>query len=66
MDRARRARDAAYRFLTAMAGDLPGYEEAIRALFAGNPEGFRSRTDAWPADLREYAFRMAESAFKES
>ena len=35
-DRARRAKETAYRFMTAMAGDLPGYEEATRRLFAGD------------------------------
>jgi hypothetical protein len=64
LDRARRARDAAYRFLTAMAGDLPGFEEAIRALFAGDSEAFRSRARAWPADIRDHACRMAEAAFR--
>ena len=65
LDRARRARDAAYRFLSAMAGNLPGFEEAIRALFAGNAERFRSQTEKWPPDLRDYAYRMAESAFRD-
>ena len=32
----RAAQEAAYRFMTAVAGDLPGYEEANRALFAGD------------------------------
>src|SRR3954468_17816734 len=35
-DRARRAREATYRFMSAMAGNLPGFEEASRALFAGD------------------------------
>src|SRR5258705_1465072 len=34
-DRARRSREAAYRFMSVMAGNLPGFEEATRALFAG-------------------------------
>ncbi|MFV2008051.1 MAG: DUF2239 family protein, partial [Longimicrobiales bacterium] len=33
-DAVRRAQDSAYRFCTAMAGDRPGFEEAMRALFA--------------------------------
>ena len=35
-DRARAARDAAYHFMSAMAGNLPTFEEASRALFAGD------------------------------
>ena len=34
-DPAKRAREAAYRFMAAIAGNAPGYEEATRALFAG-------------------------------
>ena len=33
-DRLRAARDAAYHFMSAMAGNLPGFKEASRALFA--------------------------------
>ena len=35
-ERARLAREAASRFMWALAGNLPGFEEASRALFAGN------------------------------
>jgi len=58
-DQARAARDAAYRFMSAMAGDLPGYEEAIRALFAGDREAFAARSRDWPQDVRDYAARLA-------
>src|SRR5882724_9616001 len=34
-DRVRQAQEAAYRFMSAMAGNRPGFEEAARALFAG-------------------------------
>ena len=54
-DRARRAKDAAYRFMTAMAGDLPGYEEAVRMLFAGDAAGLAAATAGWPEDVRGYA-----------
>lgn len=56
----RRARhEAAYRFLSALAGDLPGFEEATRALFAGDGEGFEARTAGWPADIRSHALKLA-------
>ncbi len=50
-DRART--EAAYRFMSAMAGDLPGFEEAGRALFAGDREALNQRIGAWPPDLRD-------------
>ncbi len=59
-DRARKAKDAAYRFMTAMAGDLPGYEEATRRLFAGDGAGFEAAVDGWPEGVRDTARGMAE------
>ena len=56
------ARDA-YRFASAMAGNLPGFEEAGRALFARDKAGFERETRAWPADIRDYARRLAAPAF---
>lgn len=57
-DRARQAHEAAYRFITAMAGNEPGYEEATRALFAGDTAGFESHSRSWPSDIRDHARRL--------
>lgn len=57
--KARQARDAAGRFLTAIAGNLPGYEEATRALYSGDIEGFRERMENWPDDIRAHALHLA-------
>lgn len=57
----RAARDAAYRFMAAIAGDLPGYEAALRALFAGDRGGFVERVAAWPKDIRGYALKLADA-----
>lgn len=62
-DRRRRAQEAAYRFMSAIAGDLPGYEEALRALFAGAADRFHTHTRPWPASLRTYARHLAAGAF---
>ena len=58
-DIVRRRQEAAYRFMSAMAGNLPDFEEAIRALFAGNEHGFATMTASWPADVRNFASRLA-------
>lgn len=63
-DRARRSREAAYRFMTAVAGDLPDYEEAVRMLFAGDWTRFDAQTESWPADVRDYARRLAEPGWR--
>lgn len=62
-DRRRRAQESAYRFLTAMLGDHAGYEEATRALFAGDATRFAECASAWPKDLREHAVQLANAAF---
>ena len=61
-DRARRAKEAAYRFITAIAGDLPGYEEATRRLFAGDGPAFDAAVEGWPEGVREVAREMGEGA----
>ena len=60
--RARAIRDATSRFMTAMAGDLPGFEEATRALFAGDERGVERQARGWPADVRRYALRRVREA----
>jgi hypothetical protein len=54
-DRIRKARERAYHFMSAVAGDLPGFEEATRALFAHDPKRFSDHLAAWPADIRDHA-----------
>jgi uncharacterized protein len=62
-DRIRLGQEAAYRFMSAMAGNRPHYEEAIRALFAADPRRFEKLIAEWPADVRDHAARLAERAF---
>ena len=59
----RARRDAAYRFATAIVGNAPGYEEAMRALYAGQAEEFAAHIEAWPADVRHALEEMTEGAF---
>lgn len=65
-DRIRQAQASADRFMMAMAGNLPGYEEAARALYAGQRLRFTELTDTWPQDLRDHSRRLAEPAFDAS
>jgi hypothetical protein len=61
-DRVRQSQEAAYRFMSAMAGDRPAFEEASRALFAGQRERFDQLIDAWPRDIRDHARKLAAEA----
>ncbi|GGF28226.1 hypothetical protein GCM10011611_37820 [Aliidongia dinghuensis] len=60
--RLRAAREAAYRFMAAMAGDLPGFEEAARALFADDWAGLERHGAGWPADVRAYMLKLADGS----
>jgi hypothetical protein len=61
-DRVRQAQESAYRFMSAMAGNEPGFEEAIRALFAKQRKRFDEWVDAWPIDIRDHARKLASAA----
>jgi hypothetical protein len=63
-DRVRQAQEAAYRFMSAMAGNEPGFEEALRALFAGNERRFNDLVDLWPIDVRDHAKKLAGAALQ--
>ncbi|MGO9338633.1 MAG: DUF2239 family protein [Terracidiphilus sp.] len=63
-DRLRLAREAAYVFMKAMAGNEPGFEEATRALFGGNQERFAALVEPWPIDVRNYAKKLAARGFE--
>jgi len=63
-DRQRDAQEAAYRFMSAMAGDAHGFEEAARALFAVDEKHFEEHIADWPQDVREHAQMLAVGVFK--
>jgi hypothetical protein len=58
-DRQRAARDAAYHFMSAMAGNLPHFEEASRALFADDRRRLVSQIASWPDDIRDHVVKLA-------
>jgi hypothetical protein len=60
-DRSRAARDAAYHFMSVMAGNLAGFEEASRALFADDRRRFAELIAGWPGDIRDHIVKLAFS-----
>ncbi len=58
-DQRRAAHERAYHFMSAIGGDLPGFEEATRALFADDRLRFGEFVTSWPKDVRAYATRLA-------
>ncbi|GAB2905598.1 DUF2239 family protein [Uliginosibacterium flavum] len=61
-DRARASRDVCHYFMLTMSGNLQGFEEATRALFAGNFAAVLTHMAAWPADIRQHAETLLETA----
>ena len=58
-ERARMAREAAYHFMSIMAGNLPDFEEAARALFADDRRRMTELIAPWPSDIRDHTVRLA-------
>ena len=59
VDQRRQRQEAAYHFMSAMAGNLPNFEEASRALFASDRERFSELVGGWPTDVRDHAVKLA-------
>ena len=51
--------DTAYRFLYAMAGDLPHFVDAMREMYNGNKVGYDHFSYDWPRDIRDHGRRLA-------
>ncbi len=58
------ARDAVYNFMHAIAGNVAGFEEASRALYASDRRRFDFETELWPKDVREHLYYLADNFFK--
>ena len=63
-DRVRQAQEATYRFMSAMAGNLPGFEEAARALFAMDSGRFTELIRGWPEDVRRYLACLVQGSMR--
>ena len=64
-DRVRESQEAAYRFMSAVAGNEAGFEEAARALFGRDAAKFARETAKWPSGIREYAMQLAGTALQD-
>ena len=56
--------EAAYRFMSVMAGDLPAFEDGVRALFAGDRNRLAAVMSQWPSDIGDELLRLFDSAVK--
>lgn len=61
-DTIRQSQEAAYRFMSAKAGNYEGFEEASRALFRSDRAMFSQHTSTWPEGVQYFARKLAEAA----
>lgn len=59
----RASQEAVYHFMTAVAGNFPHYEEALRELYAGDADRFYGSMEEWAPDIRNHIKRLALDAF---
>lgn len=64
-DQIRMSQEATYKFMTVMAGDLPDYEEALRALYASDTKKFEKLITAWPKDIQDHTMMLAKASWKQ-
>ncbi|MGJ8529363.1 DUF2239 family protein [Maritalea sp.] len=59
----RQLQSKTYGLMTAVAGDLPKFEEAARALFALDGDKFKAETSDWPSPLRDHLLKISKDLF---
>ncbi len=62
----KQSQERAYKFMAAIAGNLPHYEEALRALFSGNKKRFEAQIKDWPKDIKQHSIDMAGAGFNKN
>lgn len=60
-DQVRKALERAYQFMVTLGGDLPGFEEASRALFANDLLKLKTLLSTWPRDVGDHVLRLAQA-----
>lgn len=62
-DLVKQAQERTYKYMSAIAGDLPNYEEALRALYKKDKALFKTQISDWPSDIKEYAKTLSIEVF---
>lgn len=63
-DEVARCSAVGYKFMSAIAGDAPGFEEASRALFAGDAQALEAQIARWPADVQAHLQKILANVFE--
>ena len=60
----KQVQERVYRFMSVIAGDMKGYEEALRALYKADRKNFLLHIQDWPTDVRTHVIEMAKPVFE--
>ena len=60
----KQAQERTYKFMSAIAGDFVGYEEALRALYKKDEKKFSTQIAEWPHNVRSHLIELAEITFE--
>jgi hypothetical protein len=63
-DKVRKSQEKTDKFMSATVGNLPGYEEVTRALFAKDFQRFKDLIAPWPADIHDHLLKLSKAAFQ--
>ncbi len=59
----KQAQERTYKFMSAIAGDFEGYEEALRALYKKDKKNFLVQIQTWPRDIIKYLIEISGPVF---
>ncbi len=62
----KKSQEITYKFLSAIAGDLPNFEESIRYLYRSDRKKFIELVSDWHKDVVDHALALATDAFERS
>lgn len=57
--------DKTYQVMSVLAGDLKGYEEALRAMYKKDRKTFYKNIETWPIDVINYLIKSTKPVFEE-
>lgn len=63
-DTVKKHQERTYKFISVMAGDRKGYEDALRALYRKDQKAFNLHIGEWPPDVKAHAQRLAKPVFE--
>lgn len=63
-DKVKIAQERAYKFLSAIGGNLPNFDEATRYLYRKDKEKFQELTSSWPKGIVKHSMALLGGVFE--